>query len=105
MTRWVLMVAMVLGIGSLVGFAGCAAMHKEGNEMKVKMEDCPKAVQDTLTKEAQGGQITAVVKEEKDGKASYEADAVIGGKNYEIKVAADGTLLKKKLEEKKDEKK
>ena len=97
-------VALALGMSSLLAFSGCAAMHKE-DEVKVAMADCPKAVQDTLTKEAQGGQIGAVEKEDKHGKTVYEADVVIGGKNYEIKVADDGTLLSKKIEKPESEKK
>ena len=96
---------MVLGLGSLMVMPGCASMKKEGAAVKVKLEDCPKGVQDTLTKEAQGGQITVIDKEEEDGKATYETDVVINGKNYEIRVAADGTLIGKKLDDEKDEKK
>ena len=33
----------------------------------------------------------------------YEADAMINGTNYEIKVAEDGTLIKKKVDNEEDE--
>ncbi len=105
MKRGILMVLVVLGLGSLLAMSGCTSTEKDGPVVKVQLQDCPKPVQDTLTKEAQGGQITAIDKEEEGGKATYETDVVINGKNYEIKVAADGTLIGKKLDEEKDEKK
>ena len=56
-------------------------------------------VKATLTKEANGAKIETVDKETDDGKTIYEADVMINGKNYEIKVSADGTLLSKKLDQ------
>ena len=38
-------------------------------------------------------------KEIKDGKTVYEVDVKIDGKNYEIKVAMDGILISKALDE------
>ena len=71
----------------------------------MKFADCPAAVQKTMTEQAGGTKIESVDMEtSKDGKVIYEADAVIGGKNYEIKVAADGTLIGKS-EDKEEEKK
>jgi hypothetical protein len=103
MKHRILKALLIAGVGILM--AGCATTEKEGKEVQVKLADCPKPVQDTLAKEAPGAQITVVDKEEEKGKATYEADAVLNGKNYEIRVAADGTLILKKLdEEKKNEK-
>jgi hypothetical protein len=68
------------------------------------MAQVPAAVQATLQREAGGAAITTVDKESKDGKTVYEADAPINGKNYEIVVAEDGTLLKKKLDDESKEK-
>jgi hypothetical protein len=59
-------------------------------------------VKATLDREAPGVKITDVDKETDHQKIVYEADAKIGGKNYEIKVMEDGTLLSKKLDEEKD---
>ncbi len=39
-----------------------------------------------------------VDKETLDGKTVYEGDAMVGGKPYEIIVAADGTLVSKKID-------
>jgi uncharacterized membrane protein YkoI len=72
---------------------------KKGEEVEVKLSDCPAAVQKTLKREANGASIDSVDKESKDGKTVYEVDVKIDGKNYEIKVAMDGTLISKALDE------
>jgi hypothetical protein len=100
----VILVLVVLGGVGVGGFFVGYSM-KEGTEaVAIKLEDCPKPVQDALAREAQGGQIALIQRERKHGGAGYEADAVIGGKNYEIRLADDGTLLVKKLETEKKEK-
>jgi uncharacterized membrane protein YkoI len=103
----------VAGVLALAA-AGCDMDHrehcgmkdkeKEENEVKVPFEQTPAAVQATLQKESDGAAIKDVDKETDDGKTIYEADAMIGGKNYEIKVAEDGTLVKKSLDKEEDEK-
>jgi hypothetical protein len=83
--------------------AGCATLSAEeannSKEEKVKLEDCPRDVQDALRKAAAGGKIEEVEKETENGKAVYEADVVIDGDEYEVRVAEDGKLLSKKLED------
>jgi len=100
-------------IAGMLGLAlvGCNAMKKadeekeEGNAVKVAIEQVPAAVRATLQQEAPGVAITTVDKEEEDGKVTYEADAMIGGQNYEIKVAPDGKLISKKVDNEAEEKK
>ena len=67
-----------------------------GKEKKVKLEDCPAAVQKTIKDNADGGKIVEVEKEvSKDGTVSYEAEIkTASGKEREIVVGADGTLIK-----------
>jgi uncharacterized membrane protein YkoI len=72
---------------------------KKGEEVEVKRSDCPVAVQKTLKREANGASIDAVGKETKDGKIIFEVDVKIDGKNYEIRVAEDGILISKVLDE------
>lgn len=91
---------------SLIGL-GCAASKPEGhhkeeeeNEVKISVDQIPAAAKATLDREAEGGALTEAEKETDEGKTVYEATTTIGGKEYEIKVAEDGTLLKKKLEKK-----
>jgi hypothetical protein len=78
--------------------------EKEGNETKVQFSQVPQAVQTTLKEESHGATITTVDKESDEGKTIYEADVDIKGKNYEIKVAEDGTLISKKLDDESKEK-
>jgi uncharacterized membrane protein YkoI len=71
----------------------------EDDEVEVKLSDCPAAVQKTLKREANGADIEVVDKETKDGRTIYEVDVTIDGKNYEIRVAEDGILISKALDE------
>jgi hypothetical protein len=106
--RWMLAGVLALGL------AGCACGAKHGeekdkdnekDEVKITVDQLPPAVKATLDHEANGGKIGDVDKETKDGKTAYEADVTIGDKPYEINIAEDGTLLKKKLDKEEDEKK
>jgi len=70
----------------------------------IKFSEAPAAVQKTF-KDLDGGQaIDKLDKEDEDGKTIYEGDIKIGGKNYEVKVAPDGKLISKTLDEEGDEK-
>ena len=83
---------------------GLADDEKEDKEEKtIELSDCPKAVQKTLKREANGSELEEITKEEEDGKTVYEAEVEIDGKDYEIEVAEDGTLLSKELEDEEDE--
>jgi hypothetical protein len=104
--RWVIVVLAGLA-------AGCACMKKmghkeaeegEGKEMKMSIDQVPGPVRDTLMREAGGAKITSVDQEDHHGKMIYETDVMMNGKNYEIKVDADGTLLCKKLDMEEGEK-
>ena len=72
-------------------------------EVTVKYADVPLAVRKTFEKEAPGVKIEEVEKETEDGKTTYEAEVTIDGKNYEIEVAEDGTLLEKEEDDDDDE--
>jgi hypothetical protein len=79
---------------------------EEEKEVKIKFSDAPEAVQNTLKEQAKGAKIDSVDKETtKDGKTVYEADVMIDGTNYEVKVAEDGKLISKKVDKDEDEKK
>lgn len=83
---------------------GCSHNHKhheeqEENEVKVSIYDVPIPVRETLEREAGGSAISSIDKETKDEKVIYEADITSGGKNWEIKVDANGKLLSKKLDD------
>ena len=98
---------LIIGLLTL-GVAGCATMpwnakeKKEGKEEKVAFAQLPAAVQKTLNDEGKGNKIETADKESEDGKTVYEADVKIEGTNYEIKVAEDGSLISKKLDQEED---
>ena len=98
----------MLSVGLLSTVVGCSMMNhekkEEGDEVKVKFSEVPAAVQKTLTDAAGGATIQTVDQETEKGVVIYEADAKIDGKNYEIKVAADGKLISKKIDNEEDEK-
>jgi len=71
---------------------------EEENEQPVKIEELPAAVKATFDKESSGAALEELEMETEDGKVVYEAEVKLDGKDYEICVAADGTLLEKKLD-------
>ncbi len=91
----VLSAGLVIPIWS--GVAGAEGDDDE-NEVKVLLKDCPEAVQKTIKKEAGSGKIVEIEKEREHGKVIYEAEVVIDGKEYELTVGEDGTLIEKEEE-------
>ncbi len=63
------------------------------DEEEVTLDEAPAAVKATILAQAQGGAIKEIERETEDGQVVYEAEVEINGKEYEIEVAADGTLL------------
>jgi hypothetical protein len=76
----------------------------EGNEVKITFDQAPAAVQATITAQAAGAKVATLDKEADAGKTVYEADAMIGGQNHEIRVAEDGTLISNAPDNEADEK-
>jgi uncharacterized membrane protein YkoI len=68
-------------------------------EVEVKQSDLPRTVRKTLRREARGGKIEEIERERENGKTIYEAEVEIDGKEYEIEIASDGTLLSKELDD------
>jgi len=75
----------------------------EDDEELVSIDQVPAAVKATILKEAQGGTIKEIERENEDGRIIYEAEVIIDGQEVEIEVAADGTLLSKEVEDDDDE--
>ncbi|HZZ43255.1 MAG TPA: hypothetical protein VFE58_09975 [Tepidisphaeraceae bacterium] len=103
--RWILAVIASAGLG-----LGCSHMHHhdeededEGTEIKMTFDQVPPAVQATLTREANGAMIKSVDKEDRHGHPQYETDVMQDGKNWEIRVSPDGTLISKKIDNEEDE--
>ena len=76
---------------------------EEEQEEEVSMEVLPKAVLATITREASGGKVEEVEKKVHIVWTYYEVDFKLDGRDYEMLVASDGTLIKKKLEREEEE--
>lgn len=76
----------------------CADSSAKCVESAVDMKDLPAPVKATLDRETAGGKVTELKKCTKGKEICYCADAAIGGKEYEICIGADGTLMKKALD-------
>jgi len=59
------------------------------------MEDLPPAVQETVKGESAGAEIKELVLETEEGKIFYEVEFEKDGKEYEVKILEDGTILKR----------
>jgi uncharacterized membrane protein YkoI len=76
---------------------------EDEDEEEVSLDDVPAAVKATILKEAAGAEIEEVDKETEDGQTVYEAEFEADGKEIEIEVATDGTLLERETEEDDDD--
>jgi|GEM_PF-487549 len=90
---WMLLLAVVLV--SIIGIAIAAWSGGSKSEERVTLDQVPAAVKATILLEAQGGTIKEIERETKGDTTIYEAEILIGGKEIEIEVAPDGTLLSK----------
>lgn len=102
MTTWLLAGALALGGAS---HALANDNEKTHEHQKVTLADLPPAAQDSLKREAKGGDIEEIRKEtKKDGTVIYEAEIVKNGKGRDINVNADGTVTKRgKMHDEKSE--
>jgi uncharacterized membrane protein YkoI len=62
------------------------------------MEDLPPAVLETVKAESAGGEIKELALETEDGKTFYEVEFEKDGKEHEVKIAEDGTVLEREIE-------
>jgi uncharacterized membrane protein YkoI len=92
-TRW----PSVIGLG-LIGAAVFGTGAGESREERVTLDQVPAAVKATILKESAGGKITEIERETKNGKIVYEAEFQLDGKETEIRIAPDGTLLGRETE-------
>jgi uncharacterized membrane protein YkoI len=62
------------------------------------MEDLPPAVLETVKAESAGGEIKELALETEEGKTFYEVEFEKDGKEHEVKIAEDGTVLERETE-------
>ncbi|MBC8105360.1 MAG: hypothetical protein H7Z14_02125 [Anaerolineae bacterium] len=95
-------------LAATIALGGCAMNHKHDHddgdpeETPVTMDQLPAAVKATLAKEVGSGKVEEIDKDTENGRTIYEADVMLDGKKWEIKIGEDGQLIKKALDEEKD---
>lgn len=92
-TKWLA----VTGLG-LIGMVTLVAGAGDQREERVTLDQVPPAVKATILKESTGGKITEIERETRNGQTVYEAEFLLNGREIEILLAADGTLLGRKVE-------
>ena len=100
-TQTIRTLAIALALGAGTAFA------EEEKEETVAFDKLPPAVQKTIQAQAdaKGATVGEVEKDVEDGKTTYEADITQkDGKKFEVEVAEDGSLIKVKADEEKEEK-
>ena len=89
-----------LSCGMLPGCSTARAAQQESTQADkpLTMAQLPPAVEQTVLSESAGGKIGDIALENENGIRDYEVDVTLAGKPYEMKVAPEGTLLKKCLD-------
>jgi uncharacterized membrane protein YkoI len=95
-------VSLVSGLG-VVGGIAFAAFAGGVQEEEVALDQVPPAVKATILNQAAGAEIREIERETKGGKTIYEAEFLLNGAEIEIRVAPDGTLLGREVEDDDDE--
>jgi len=93
------LISLIVVICLTLSLGAVAVKQAMDKEVKVSIEEVPAAVRATILAEAEGGTINEIEMETEDGQTVYEADVIIDGREIEIEVAADGTLLGKETED------
>ena len=73
--------------------ADAKAEKVKGPMIGTRFSDTPPAVQATIQREAHGAEIADIDKERRDGRVLYEVEFKDPGKNREIHVAEDGSIV------------
>jgi hypothetical protein len=85
-----------LMIASFQSVLLCAGLSFAGDDVSV--DQLPPPVRATVERETQGGRITELERDQEQGQTIYEVEFSLDGKKYELDVAADGTLLERRLD-------
>ena len=75
---------------------GIVAMLLPGSALaadKLKLEDLPKPVQETVKAQTTNATLAGLAKEKEDGKTVYEVETKLNGKARDLMVASDGKIV------------
>jgi hypothetical protein len=85
------------GFAGLAGIA-CLGFASAALAQQLLFQQLPAPVQATVQREIQGGTLGEIEREERAGVVTYEVEYVLGGTQYELDIAEDGRLLRRKLD-------
>ncbi len=91
--RYVVAIMLSLAVLSYGAVSSPVIAAEKGE--KLTMDQLPAPVKATLEKEAKGGTIGQVVKENEKGRTFYEATITKDGKDRYVHVGSDGKVLKR----------
>ena len=91
----------VLAAAVVSCLAGCASVKSvfRDDEEKISLASVPAAVTDAAAAALKGFAPKKASMEKHEGRPVYELEGKADGGNYELKITAEGKLLKLKLEE------
>ena len=86
--------AMTAAVGLAVA-SSTTAFAASGNSQteKVKLDELPPAVQNTINQHAEGGKIKRVERTTENGQTFYQVSLKANGQKQEFKVSSDGQFL------------
>ncbi|MBM4104578.1 MAG: hypothetical protein FJ263_11150 [Planctomycetes bacterium] len=76
---------------------------EDDDEQTISLDKLPEAVRTAIVNAAEGGDIKEVESEQEHGQTVYEAEVIINGQKFEIKVSTDGKIIEKKAEQNDDD--
>lgn len=68
-----------------------------GRDELVSLDDVPAAVRDAILREARGAELTELEKKRRRGKPIYAAEFMAHGKEVEVWVSEDGTVISREV--------
>jgi hypothetical protein len=77
---------------------GCAGPQRhaaETGETKIRLDQTPVAVRQTIDRELVGAQLEDIARKERQGKTVYETDIIRDGHKWEVLVGEDGKIISK----------
>lgn len=81
-----------MNIRMVVAMGGVLAASVVAAETKVKLEELPPKVQETVKNETKGVTLVGISKEVEKGKTSYEVETKVGPKTRGMTIDADGKV-------------
>jgi hypothetical protein len=82
----------------VIGMSGCGRLQRhaaEPGETKVRLDQTPAAVRQTIERELEGAQLEDIARKARQGRTLYETDMIRNGHQWEVVVGEDGKIISK----------